>query len=417
MQKSVEIRIKDVTTGNRSAKIECFEKAFTEELARGKAVVEYVPKDETPVLRDEITLRIANFDRNRIAKAVRTLSFSLDTELKAPKGEAFSFRAQEDLTNLFVKELSEKTKELYSMLIGWFGLPEIRILSKADLMYRGKIVYSPETGKPIPEGEWKKFVAALEKFLNRNYRGTGKRIVLSAESLGRILDRLTGTKKLAEVKKMRLDELKYRGKKFEWISNSVKNMTDTFGESLSRSRQAKIQVMSQSAAQRITGVTDRIRNDIQQVLIDGVRNGQSKSVVSQNLFDKCVGLNRDFQKIADTEIQNAANEAYINEEVFKSGEEKVYFKRFEITDGNTCRRCADLDGTIALYSDVPLQSQEITDEYASIAIWDGCGLSDRNKGIPMGTMHPFCRGTWIRCFPETERKVRELNGEHNQNRR
>lgn len=404
----VTINIKDVTVGNRQAKIDCLEKSFTDKLNYGKALVEYVEKDDTPVLKDLITLRIARFDKEKIDKAVRTLSFSLDTELKAPKGEAFTYKAQEDLTNLFVKELTEKTKELYTMIISYFGLPEMRILTKANLVYKGKVVYSPETGKPISEKDWAKFVDALEKFLNRNYKGIGKRIVLSADALGRILDRLTDTKKLEEIKKLRLDELKYKGKKFEWISDSVKNMTDTFGESLSRIQQAKIQVMTQSAAQRITKVTDVMRNDIQQILIDGVKNHQSKSQISQALFDKCVGLNRDFQRISDTEIHNAATEAYINEEVYKTPEEKkVYFKRFEILDGNTCKKCSSIDGMIALYSDTPLSSQKIVDDYAEIAIWEGCGILN-DKEIPMSGCHPYCRGAWIRYYPETEREVKEM---------
>lgn len=397
----VTINIKDVTVGNRQAKIDCLEKSFTGKLNYGKALVEYVEKDDTPVLKDLITLRIARFDKNKIDKAVRTLSFSLDTELKAPKGEAFTYKAQEDLTNVFVKELTEKTKELYTMIISYFGLPEMRILTKANLIYKGKVVYSPETGKPISEKDWAKFVDALEKFLNRNYKGIGKRIVLSADALGRILDRLTDTKKLEEIKKLRLDELKYKGKKLEWISNSVKNMTDTFGESLSRIQQAKIQVMTQSAAQRVTNVTDKMRGDIQQILIDGVKNHQSKSQVSQALFDKCVGLNRDFQRIADTEIQNATNEAYVNDAVYNAKEgEKVYFKRYEVLDGNTCKKCESLKGKIALWSDVPLGSQNIQDEYADIAIWEGCGLMNKD-GIPIGTAHPWCRGHWRRYFPDT----------------
>lgn len=166
--------------------------------------------------------------------------------------------------------------------------------------------------------------------------------------------------------------------------------------------------MTQSAAQRVTNVTDKMRGDIQQILIDGVKNHQSKSQVSQALFDKCVGLNRDFQRIADTEIQNATNEAYINEEVHKTPEgKKVYFKRFEILDGNTCKKCAALKGKIALWSDIPLGSQDIHDEYADIAIWEGCGLIDRD-GIPMGVFHPYCRGTWVRYYPDVDKKAKEL---------
>ena len=118
------------------------------------------------------------------------------------------------------------------------------------------------------------------------------------------------------------------------------------------------------------------------------------------MFEKCVGLNRDFQKIADTEIQNNINEAYVKEEVYNTDEgEKVYFKRFELSDDNTCKKCRAIKGKIALFSETPLESEKINDPYADFAIWEG-----KTDGVmPMGTLHPYCRGGWYRYYPETEK--------------
>ena len=349
LHKSFDITVTDLTENNKNKKIEQVEKALNAIYYNKPFVIKHIKTDNSKHYED-ITLRIRDFDKNKIQKAVHKMAFSLDTQVKSAKGEAFIYRSQEELTDRIVSELTEKTKSVYSFLISYFGLPEVRIISKADLKYKGKVLYDPESGKPISQAEWKKFVAAIEKFLNRNYTGMGKKIVLSAESLGRILERLSKTNSFEAIQKMPLSGLKYGGKTFDWISSDIKNMQNTFGESLDRMTQARIQVAVDSAAQRITKVTDNMRNDIQQIIIDGIKDRQSKAKISQNLFDKCSGLNRDFQRIADTEIQNNANNAYIKEELFNTPEnEKVYFKRFEQVDDNTCKKCRAIEGKLALW--------------------------------------------------------------------
>ncbi len=399
LHKSFDVEISDITESNRGKKIEQTEKALNAIYNNQPFVIRHIKAEKGEGVLKNLVLRISSFDKGKIEKAVHTMAFTLDTKIKSSgNGEAFNYKAQEELTDRFVNELTEKTKNLYSLLVVWLGLPEIRVLSKSDLKYRGKVVYDPETGKPISKAEWNKFVKTLEDFLNRNYKGIGERIVLSAETLGRMLDRLSKSKSLSELKKIPLKELEVENKKFDWISNSAKNMENIFGETITdRNTQAAIQVAIDSAAQRVTKITNDMRDSINQIVIDGVKNHQSKSKVSQNLFDKCVGLNRDFQKIADTEIQNTVNMAYLKEEVYNTKEgEKVYFKRFEQLDDHTCKKCAAIKGVIALWSDTPLPSEDIDDPFAKYAIWDG-----KTEGkIPATTLHPYCRGNWYRYYPK-----------------
>jgi len=322
---------------------------------------------------------------------------SLDTNMKTVQGEKFLYKAEEELTDKLFRELSQKTLAIYNFVISYFDLPDIRIVSKAKLKWKGKVIYNPENGKPISTKEWQRFITELEKFLNRNYSGIGEKIVLSGEALGAILERLSKTNSLSAIKKMHLSELKIKRKDVDWISESVKNIKDVFGESITRERAARIQVAIDSATQRVTRVKDDMRNNIQQIIIDGVRDKSSKSVVAQNLFDKCASLNRDMQRIADTELQIATNTAYIKEEVYNTKpEEKVYFERYEVLDDNTCKKCQKLKGAIALWSDVPLPNERIKDPYAKYAIWEGKLDGD----APIATVHPWCRGSWVRVFPE-----------------
>ena len=393
-----DINITDITENNKQQKLEQFSKALNAIADNKPFMIKHIPADSSTNYGN-LMVRITNFDRNKIEKAVHNVAMSLDADISgASKGETFVYEAQKELTEKFFKEFTNRTRAVYNFVISYFDLPDIRIVSKAgELRHKGKILYNPSTGLPIKESDWKKFVVELEKYLNRNYTGIGEKIVLSAESLGIILDRLSKTNSLEAIRKMSLAQLKAKRYDVDWIGESVKNMKDKFGETISRERQARIQIAVDSAAQRVTRVKDDIRNNIQQIIIDGIRDKQSKSVVAQNLFDKCASLNRDMQRIADSEVQMAATNAYIKEEVYNTPkDEKVYFKRFEMIDDNTCKKCKKINGTVVLWSDVPLPDEHIKDPYAKIAIWEG----KTDGEYPESLLHPWCRGTWVRYYPD-----------------
>ena len=398
VHKSFDINITDITENNKQQKLEQVNKALNAIADNRPFMIKHIPADSSTNYGN-LLVRITDFDRSKIEKAVHKIALSLDADISgASKGETFVYKAQEELVDKYFKEFTNRTRAIYNFVIGYFDLPDIRIVSKAsELRHKGKILYNPSTGLPIKESDWKKFVVELEKYLNRNYTGIGEKIVLSAESLGIILDRLSKTNSLDEIRKMSVADLKAKRYDVDWIGDSIKNMKDKFGDVISRERQARIQIAMDSAAQRVTRVKDDMRNNIQQIIIDGIRDKQSKSVVAQNLFDKCASLNRDMQRIADSEVQMAANSAYIQEEVYNSEPgSKVYFKRFEMMDDNTCKKCRKLNGTIVLWSDVPLPEERIKDPFAKYAIWDG-----KNDGdCPVGIVHPWCRGSWIRYYPE-----------------
>jgi hypothetical protein len=336
-------------------------------------------------------------------------------------GEPFLFRSHEELIYKWYHIFSSALDETYNFVISYFGLPEMRIISKADpdrvLTHKGKIIYSPETGEPIKLKEWEAFVALLEKFLNRKLKDADKKIILDSKALGKILNRMLKYNKLPDVTTLPLDKIKYRGKTLSWISESIKNMS-VVGDALSRSEMATVQVMQLSAAQRITGVSEQVRSDVKQILIDGVLARKSKAQISQAIFDTMVGHNRDFQRITDTEIQNSMNNALLLDEVHSAAPgEKIYFKRVEIIDDNTCPFCREMNGQVVLWSDNPLPSDKINDPQATYAIWEGKHWESKKKNVvTTGVFHPYCRGTWIRynaginaLVAETQHKAAQWN--------
>lgn len=389
VNKSVEIKIIDLTEGNKKAKFEQLEKCLNGEIP------EYIPADDTPRL-PMINIKLKDFSKERVEKALRTMSMSFGVPEKANKGELFFFRAQEDLTNKWYAYFAEVVRNTYNFTTDYFGLPKKTVMSKSEnLTYKGKILYYPETGEPIKNADWEKFTKNLEKFLNRSISNQAEKIILQSQALGKILDRMLKYNTLEAVKKIRLNEITYHGKSFDWISDSVKNMKNVLGESLARQEMARIETLQQSAAMKVTNVTSKVRGDIQQILIDGVRGKKSKGQVSQDLFDKMVGDNRDYQRLADTEIQNAFNNSVIREEVQNTPEgHKTYFQRVEVIDGNTCPFCRQMNGKIAVWSDKPLKDDKAHEKGVDFVLWEGKEWNGKEHGVTTGVFHPFCRGYW-----------------------
>lgn len=388
VNKNIEIDITDITEGNRFKKFEQFEKCLA-----GKTT-EYIPADNTRRL-PTVNIKLKDFSHERIEKALRTMAMSFAVPLKAAKGEIFFYKAQEDLTDKWCMFFSELVRNTYDYVTDYLDLPKKTVMSKAVLTHKGKILYYPETGEPIKQADWKNFISNLEKFLNRSISNPAEKIILQSQALGKILDRMLKYNTLEAVKKIRLNEITYHGKSFDWISDSVKNMKNVLGESLARQEMARIETLQQSAAMKVTNVTSKVRGDIQQILIDGVRGKKSKGQVSQDLFDKMVGDNRDYQRLADTEIQNAFNNSVIREEVQNTPEgHKTYFQRVEVIDGNTCPFCRQMNGKIAVWSDKPLKDDKAHEKGVDFVLWEGKEWNGKEHGVTTGVFHPFCRGYW-----------------------
>ena len=349
----------------------------------------------------------------KMEKAVRCLSKALRVpigiEKSEKRGEGFVFKAQEDLTTKWDKFFDDYTKSVYEFVTSYFGLPKAenttvkKAISDDVLTHKGKVLYECESGKPIKKADWDKFVKNLEKFMNKNLKDSEKKIILNSTALSKVLNRMLQYNTFDAVKQLPLMDLNYNDKSFDWISDSVKNMQNAFGNSFSRQEQARIEIMQQSAGLKITNIDNKMRSDIQTILVDGVKNHKSKSDVAQMLFDKMTGDNRDFKRLADTEMQNAFNNGFVREEVYNTPEgEKTYFQRVEVIDDNTCPFCRRMNGKIALWSDKPLSSQNADDGIADFVIWEGKEWSGEKDDVCTGAFHPWCRGAWLRYYPNEE---------------
>ena len=139
--------ITDITENNKEKKVEQLQKSLNCIYKQQPFSVRHIKSDILSQRYDDITLVISNFNKDKIEKAVNTASFALDVKPKSKhKGEQFFYKSQENLTDEIIIECFEKVKKMYLFVLNYFALPDVRIVSKANLKYKGKIIYNPETG-------------------------------------------------------------------------------------------------------------------------------------------------------------------------------------------------------------------------------------------------------------------------------
>jgi len=362
---------------------------------------------------ENIALKIININfknrrlkfRRAVDKLAKTLDIPDDIFKSLPRihnQEPYLYKIQQQLSDRWVRYFDRITRAVYAAVVKSLDMPtvEVETLRKAItddgiLRYRGKVIYSPETGKPIQKKEFDALIAAIEKFLNRKLNGTGEKIILDAVAMGKILRRMAKYQTQEEMEKLSLETMKYRGRLFDWITDSTKNIRTIMGAELSRREQSMYQAAQDWATARISHIADDMRNQIKETILYGIREHRGKAQVSQDLFNKFGGLNRDWKRITDTELVNTANLAGILEDVNNAPEgEKIYFKRYELP--GCCDKCEKVNGIIVLWSDTPLESDRIKDDNAKVAIWEGKPQDKRMNTVVTGTMHPNCRGGWVR---------------------
>jgi len=344
--------------------------------------------------------------RHKLAKAIRAVSRHLGVPMSIMQkgargshpGEPYLYPIQQELSDRWTGFYRGLTEKVYATVAAAMGLPPVSVetLKKAMgdgiLRYKGKIIYNPETGQPLKNKDFDNLIEAIQNFLNRNTKDIAKQILLDSVAIGKLLKRMAKYQSHEEMERLRLENMKYRGKTFDWIRSDIRNFSAALGQPLSGSEIARYQVAQDYVANLVTRSNGRMKDEIKETVLRGIVEKRTKGQVSQDLFNRLGSLNRDWKRIADTEIVNTSNLAGIFQEVNDAPEgEKVYFKRYELP--GACDKCEKVNGVIALWSDVPLADERIKDPFAKIAIWEGKG---RDMGLVTGTLHPNCRGGWTR---------------------
>jgi len=358
-----------------------------------------------------VKLEIKNItDENRkekFQKAIKTLSKELKIpatiEHKEHNKEEFPYKAQEELYEMYKNQFGLFMDDLYSRICSTLEIRPANTFRKAidpNAPKIGKeIIWNPETGIPITDKELDRLLNSIDKFMNRN--NPKKEFTISQSAVARIIANLKKTSEEAELREKNLNDIKYKNKKWDYY--------DTYGklnDSFPSVDLERLKFRERVVGNYIQDIGEKTRNGIRDILDQGYLAGKSKGEISQDLFYKFGSLNKDWDRIVDTEGVNIFNSEYIDEQKAEAEPgEPIYFIRREYGDTKTCSFCIQAvnNPIIARWSDVPLQDENIKDQYASIAIWSGktnFGRSRSDWWWAESGNHPFCRGAWDRYYEE-----------------
>ncbi len=352
------------------------------------------------------------------SKGIRRLDyFSLDKSTakiqKSQVEKSQKEKPQDKMTIDFLetldKDVNKFTFGLYKYICDYLDLPtttiQKAIVQKAinkPLIIDGKIIMQQNSDMPLTTRDFNNLIKSIEKHLNRNRRLFEKKITLGADAIGRIKTYLLKNNSAEAIKQIDLEKVKYKNTPFREAVKDFNRWRETFKDITTDDYMVeKLRLIKENTGKYIQDVNSEQLATIKDIIFNAVKEGKSKGEIASELFDEFAHMNRDLKVIANTEVRNIENEAFINSNLAttKVGE-KVYFQRL-VGSANTCQFCLDSENTIALWSDKELADDSCDDGVASIYIWAGktnIGRHHKNWWIPVGATHPNCHCEWSRYF-------------------
>ena len=321
-------------------------------------------------------------------------------------GESYFWKSQEELSTILSIKFGIITDKIYLTLCNYLGLPIVSSIRKSliddvrklhsedNLIIKGKVAFSPETGKPLKKKDFDRLIITIERFLNKNLKNTDKEIVLNNYVLGNLLAKLSTKNTEDLLRLLPQEEISYHDNPLPWY------VEDPGRLELNPVQEQQIDLATRAAGEYITKISNSTKALIRETYANSLRSRDSSSRMSQQLFDKFGSLNKDWDRIIEYEGGDSFNNAYLQES-FDSTKDN-YFIRYEVLDGHTCPFCQDIKGKIVLMAEDPQESTTIDNFFTDTVIWTGLNNVGRKRPdwiIPAGPVHPRCRGGWTKYTP------------------
>jgi len=301
--------------------------------------------------------------------------------MKANKKEKNPYKSIDQLGDKWEKYSRNITKILLKNVCKVLKLEKLK-KSQADqaLIFKGRIQYNPETGKPISVAEWKKLENAIMKYLGVEKQFIEERMTEESYWLGNILSRMDKeNREKTELKDIAM------GKKDWQDYNYINQDMDMLG-------------MAQTQCGiYIQNISERSRNKIQNILIEGIKNNKTKNEVFQDLWDLENIINVDFDRIVRTETAANSNNGLLLSTLRANPDETVFMKG--LSSPGACEHCLRLvNEKIVVLAEGPIERKTSVEieriEYP--LLWPGkSNYGKKPKDYEVASIiHVHCRCTW-----------------------
>lgn len=266
----------------------------------------------------------------------------------------------------------------------------------------GKIHINPSTGKPLTRKEWGTLKASLSKFFGRVFEDTDDQMVKESMALGKILQEMDEGEK--EGRALSSIDLVTPGN--DQAFQDLYGFTDTDMYSLEWARQR--------AGEYIVELEDKTRRKIQETIIEAQQNRWGSRRLQSQLYDEFGRLNRDWTRIAETELAYNFNNGWMQAEAGTRRPGEMILVEGS-TAANACPYCiANIMGKVFVLLDQPPATgddQAEADGKSYRAVWAGKNNVGRSRAEwwPCVPAHPHCKCTLMRHV-EVEAKYLEMAG-------
>ncbi len=306
-------------------------------------------------------------------------------DLRDSHQEQSPYQAIRDLEEQALANVDEGMYQLLAAITKtWLRMQLSKAKEGTPFKLNGRIFINPKTGKPLTNKEWEIIVHDVEKAFGYIFKDAKELLVYKAMALGKIIQSYAHPADVSA-----LSVLTLPSRLPSYLDNAI-----AFAE--------------RHAAEHIVSLTSEARKRIATTIIDAQRNRVGSRQLEANLFDRFASLNRDWRRVAQTELITNANNAALATAVDQGkleGAKNIFM--IGISAPNACPWCAShVRGQVVVVLDRSPKSgsDEVTVNGQTYkAIWEGKSNMGRDRSewwVASGTQHPHCRCAWNRFMPE-----------------
>jgi hypothetical protein len=335
----------------------------------------------------DVTLTIRDISKNtqsKINEAIETLckAGGITVEKSDNKGreekEQSPYRSVRDLETRALTEVSERLDLFATLLVGkWLHIAKAKI--EPPFKIDGHLYINPRTGKFMTKSQWKEITDTLERGFRWVFGNSQDKITALAVALGMIV-RTMADKESAH--SLGLDALGTEEQIMEQADADTIAAITSFAQA--------------HAAEHIVDLTSQARKNIALKILEAYQNRWNPEELERELYEEFGDLNRDWRRIAETEINDHFNNGYLVTELSMAPDGEYHFM-IGVSSPNACDWCLDnVRGNIVVLLPGPPagSTDEITINGELVtAIWPGksnAGLSRAQWWVAAGTQHPHC---------------------------
>jgi hypothetical protein len=355
-----------------------------------------------------VLIEIKNIHHKPGAKfeaGIEAMAKALGYDSERQQKEISPFKSVRDLEEISKDRVEEGLLKLWES-IGETWLRLSKAAGSKVFVLNNRIFINPKTGKPLTNAAWAIIKRDILKSFNFLYAKEEERIALHAMALGKVL------------KGIPLGNALSYG--YPTLENKVK---EAMAKMKGPAWQAPIAFAKQNAGAMIVELTQKQYKAIHDTLQSGIQQKHTPGQMEESLYTRFGHMNRDWRRIAETEINTANNNGQLIEElqIKEPDEEHIFMKG--VSSAEACPFCRnEVDGRIVLLLEEPPDNggdQVTVNGQTYTAIWPGksnYGRSRANWWVAAGVIHPHCRCTWVRYTPGFEKWEDKFRAEMNKYR-